>query len=223
MSCTNVSVSSSQITGLGTAASQNVGTSANNVVQLNSSAQIPAVNGSLVTNLNASAISSGTVGSSYLPGSATAWTVTGSNLSYTTGSVGVGTASPGEVLDVSGNLRVKSGQLYTAAQVNTSSTATLTFDTNSGNVMIWSPTTTGSTATVNLYNVKSGGSYTLIVRDTATAALTFNCYAGTTTTPGTALSNSFMPASGARATNASFYSVISDGTYCYVIWMTGMT
>jgi hypothetical protein len=180
------------------------------------------VDGSLVTNLNASSLASGTVASARLPSSATVWSVSGSNISYSAGSVGIGT-SPGEVLDVQGNLRVKSGQLYTAAQVNTTSTATLTFDTNSGNIMVWSPTTTGSTATVNLYNVKSGGSYTLIVRDTATAALTFNCYAGSTSTPGTALTNSFMPASGARATNASFYSVISDGTYCYLIWMTGMT
>ena len=37
------------ITGLGTAAALNVGTSANNVVQLNGSAQLPAVDGSLLT------------------------------------------------------------------------------------------------------------------------------------------------------------------------------
>ncbi len=40
--------------GLGSAALLNVGTSANNVVQLNSSAQLPAVDGSLLTNLPAS-------------------------------------------------------------------------------------------------------------------------------------------------------------------------
>ena len=37
----------------GTAATQAVGTSANNVVQLNGSAQLPAVDGSNLTNLNA--------------------------------------------------------------------------------------------------------------------------------------------------------------------------
>ena len=40
--------------GLGTAATLNVGTAANNVVQLNGSAQLPAVDGSLLTNLPAS-------------------------------------------------------------------------------------------------------------------------------------------------------------------------
>lgn len=41
--------------GLGTAATLNVGTSANNVVQLNGSAQLPAVSGALLTNLPSSA------------------------------------------------------------------------------------------------------------------------------------------------------------------------
>jgi len=40
-----------QITGLGTAATQDVGTSANNVVQLNGSAQLPAVDGSNLTGI----------------------------------------------------------------------------------------------------------------------------------------------------------------------------
>ena len=42
-------IASSQVTGLGTAAALNVGTSANNVVQLNGSAQLPAVDGSNLT------------------------------------------------------------------------------------------------------------------------------------------------------------------------------
>lgn len=45
--------------GLGTAATLNVGTSANNVVQLNGSAQLPAVSGALLTNLPASGITLG--------------------------------------------------------------------------------------------------------------------------------------------------------------------
>ena len=44
-------IDNSKITGLGTAATLNVGTSANNVVQLNGSAQLPAVDGSNLTNL----------------------------------------------------------------------------------------------------------------------------------------------------------------------------
>jgi len=46
------SISNTKISGLGTAATLNVGTSANNIVQLNGSAQLPAVNGSLLTNLS---------------------------------------------------------------------------------------------------------------------------------------------------------------------------
>ena len=47
------SIAHTKISGLGTAATQTVGTSANNVVQLNGSAQLPAVDGSNLTNLNA--------------------------------------------------------------------------------------------------------------------------------------------------------------------------
>ena len=47
------SIANTKITGLGTASTQDVGTSANNVVQLNGSAQLPAVDGSNLTNLNA--------------------------------------------------------------------------------------------------------------------------------------------------------------------------
>ena len=46
-------IDNSKITGLGTAATLNVGTSANNVVQLDGSAQLPAVDGSQLTNIDA--------------------------------------------------------------------------------------------------------------------------------------------------------------------------
>ncbi len=45
------SIAHTKISGLGTSATQTVGTSANNVVQLNGSAQLPAVDGSNLTNL----------------------------------------------------------------------------------------------------------------------------------------------------------------------------
>jgi hypothetical protein len=47
------SIANTKITGLGTSSTLDVGTSANNVVQLNGSAQLPAVDGSQLTNLNA--------------------------------------------------------------------------------------------------------------------------------------------------------------------------
>jgi hypothetical protein len=50
------SISNTKVSGLGSAATLNVGTSANNIVQLNGSAQLPAVNGSNLTNLSATQI-----------------------------------------------------------------------------------------------------------------------------------------------------------------------
>jgi hypothetical protein len=46
-------ISNTKITGLGTAATLNVGTSANNIVQLDGSGLLPAVDGSQLTNINA--------------------------------------------------------------------------------------------------------------------------------------------------------------------------
>ena len=47
------SIANTKITGLGTASTQNVGTSANNVVQLDGTAKLPAVDGSQLTNIDA--------------------------------------------------------------------------------------------------------------------------------------------------------------------------
>ena len=47
------SIANTKITGLGTASTQNVGTSANNVVQLDGSSKLPAVDGSQLTNIDA--------------------------------------------------------------------------------------------------------------------------------------------------------------------------
>ncbi len=51
-----VTLTLADIAGAGTAATKDFGLSANNLVELNGSAQLPAVNGSLLTNVNASAI-----------------------------------------------------------------------------------------------------------------------------------------------------------------------
>ena len=52
MSCTSIAISHSAVSGLGTAALLDVGTSASQVVQLDGSAHLPAVDGSAVTNLD---------------------------------------------------------------------------------------------------------------------------------------------------------------------------
>ncbi len=69
LTCSNIAISNAAVSGLGTAATLNVGTGANNIVQLNGLAQLPVVDGSLLTNLNAINISSGTLGVARLPAS----------------------------------------------------------------------------------------------------------------------------------------------------------
>ncbi len=49
--CASISIPSSQVSGLGTAATLDAGTTANNVVKLDSSSRLPAVDGSQLTNL----------------------------------------------------------------------------------------------------------------------------------------------------------------------------
>ncbi len=51
MTCTNISIASGGVSGLGTAAALNVGTASNNIVQLDGTAKLPAVDGSQLTNL----------------------------------------------------------------------------------------------------------------------------------------------------------------------------
>ncbi len=79
--CSNISIASTQVTGLGTAAAKNFGTAAGNLVELDAGGKVP---------------------SSLLPsGAASQWTTSGSNIYYSTGNVGVGTASPDRSLHVS--------------------------------------------------------------------------------------------------------------------------
>jgi hypothetical protein len=110
-----------------------VGTGANNIVQLDSSARLPAVDGSALTSLNAGSISSGTLSAARLPASVVldggntvssamqVGSASGSsqNLQLVTngtarltvtssGNVGIGTTSPGHALDVLGAANVSS-------------------------------------------------------------------------------------------------------------------
>lgn len=109
---------------LGTASALNVGTSANNVVQLDGSARLPAVSGALLTNLPASQdtripTSGNTVGRIARFTNANG-TVAGTTGIYedASGNVGIGTASPQRTLDVRGTLRqyVDSSTYYDIVQ-----------------------------------------------------------------------------------------------------------
>lgn len=136
-----------------------------------------------------------------------------------TGYIGIGTTTPSEKLEVhSGNLKVNTGQIYSTAQTSNAASP-LVFDTNSGNLMVWTNTDTALTAQV--HNMKPGGSYTLVVSGAGTGQVTINCYSDTGSTP---LPSSFVPANGPRTNgtlNKSAYTLISDGTNCLITWTTG--
>lgn len=99
--------------------SVDVGTSPNKIVQLNGSAQLPAVDGALLTNINAVKLNGTLVsavaptasqvltfnGSAWLPQNlppGSQWTTNASNIYYSTGKVGIGTTTPAAILEVSG-------------------------------------------------------------------------------------------------------------------------
>ncbi len=88
--CSNISITSAQVSGLGTAAAKNFGTAAGNLVELDAGGKVP---------------------SALLPAGSSQWTTSGSNISYTAGNVGVGTASPARSLHVSGGLRLEPAAL----------------------------------------------------------------------------------------------------------------
>src|SRR5262249_6327314 len=85
--------------GLGSAATLTAGTSASNVVQLDGSGKLPAVDGSALTNLATSAVNWAVPGAI---GSLTPNTGAFTTLA-TSGNVGIGTASPNYLLDVFGS------------------------------------------------------------------------------------------------------------------------
>jgi len=100
--------------GLGTAATFDVGTSANNVVQLNGSAQLPAVSGALLTNLPIQEIKpiSATVGANALTISASSLTLDFRSATLGSGVITRVTGTPSNLVVSSGStLGSTSGQL----------------------------------------------------------------------------------------------------------------
>ena len=114
MTCSNIAISNTAVSGLGTAALLDVGTTASKVVQLDSSARMPAVDGRALTNLDPTHLSAvvpvanggtgtatgsiaGTTALSFAAGGSNqnvVLTPSGTGYTVLNGNVGVGTTSP---------------------------------------------------------------------------------------------------------------------------------
>ena len=105
---------------------------------------------------------------------------------YFSGYVGLGTTTPGEHLEASGNVRA-SGQVSTGAQVL--SGAGDAVDWNGGNAI---STDFDCTSPIAIANLRDGGAYTLVITGPGTTACTFD--AVTSGTDAGALSCRFRPA-----------------------------
>jgi hypothetical protein len=133
----------------------------------------------------------------------------------TSGNMGIGSVSPNEKLDVTGNVEV-SGQISTGSKTYTGGTQA-SIDWNFGNSISTDYTCAGNISFVNL---KDGGTYTLVVTNTGTTQCNFS-----TTTTGTdaaTVSYKWRPANATRtASTHTVYTLMRVGTVVYVSWATG--
>ncbi|MCM2280955.1 MAG: hypothetical protein NDI61_03815 [Bdellovibrionaceae bacterium] len=136
------------------------------------------------------------------------------------GNVGIGTASPGQKLEVSGNI-LAGGNIHAAGQISaktqTIAGGTANIDWNNGNAIL---TDYNCASNVAFANMRDGGTYTLVITDTGTTQCNFS-----TTTTGTdaaTVTYRFKPANGIRtASSYTVYTFMRIGTVVLVSWTSG--
>ena len=141
------------------------------------------------------------------------WTTSGTAISYTAGNVGIGT-SPSEKLDVNGNIKA-SGQVYAGSFSITSNN----IDWNAGNSGL---TTDDCASTINMSNLRDGGTYTLVVTGISTTQCDFNTVIPITGAGTETVSYKFKPTNSTRyASSSTLYTFTRVGTIVYVSWTSG--
>ncbi len=199
-----------------------VGTAANQVVGLNGSAQLPSVDGSLLTDVNAVQIqgehisSSSPLADDYLvyndllgewePRALPVGISADQLVAYDgSGNIGIASGSPRGRLDVDGTILGKPAVL-TGSPVNFAN----------GNIHY----TTGNCGAFALHNMRDGGTYTFAVKGTVSATCTFTAFSDAGVT-----GLSFHYPSGHSATmplSHTLYNFIVIGTDVYASWSPGI-
>jgi len=121
----------------------------------------------------------------------------------TDNTVGIGTSSPGERLDVSGNIKV-SGQVY-AAKFALTDAATIAVDWNNSNVQ---SVTLGGNRTFTFSNPKSGSRYLLMLKQDGTGSRTV-------TWPSIIWQGGVAPVLTTTANKTDLITIVYDGTSYY--------
>lgn len=103
------------------------------------------------------------------------WRLTGNDLYYSDGNVGIGTATPSETLDVSGNIRWSGATVENVHTITDG--AAVDLDPANGTIQLW---TLGASRTPTASNFASGQSMTLLIDDGSAYAITWPSVTWTT-------------------------------------------